>query len=147
VYKIYIAEDNQTNRYFLKKVLTGAGYEVQSFKNGKELLDALNSGQPDLIVTDIKMPVMDGFEMIEKIHELDNHDHLPIIIISANYKDVKNKIKGYDLGANDYIILPIDEDELVAKVKSMIKTKKLYEELQASKERYRTVLTTPVLQL
>jgi len=56
--KIYIAEDNQTNRYFLKKVLTGAGYEVKTFKNGKELFDALNSGQPDLIVTDIKMPVI-----------------------------------------------------------------------------------------
>ena len=94
MYKIYIAEDSQTNRYFLKKVLTGAGYEVKTFKNGKELLDALNSGQPDLIVTDIKMPVMDGFEMIKKIHELDNHDHFPIIITSANYKDVKNKIKG-----------------------------------------------------
>ena len=139
MYKIYIAEDSQTNRYFLKKVLTGAGYEVKTFKNGIELFDALNFGQPDLIVTDIKMPVMDGFEMIKKIHELDNHDHFPIIITSANYKDVKNKIKGYDLGANDYLIPPVDGEELIGKVKSMIKTKKLYEELQASKERYRTV--------
>ena len=139
MYKIYIAEDNQTNRYFLKKVLTNAGYEVKIFKNGKELLDALNSGQPDLIVTDIKMPVMDGFEMIEQIRELDNHDHLPIIIISATYKDIKNKIKGYDLGANDYLTSPIDEEELVAKVNFMIRVKNLYKEIQESEERYRTV--------
>jgi len=65
--KIYVAEDNQSNRYFLKKVLTGAGYEVQAFKNGKELLDALNSCKPDLIVTDVRMPVMDGFELVDKI--------------------------------------------------------------------------------
>jgi len=138
--KIYVAEDDQSNRYFLKKVLVGAGYGVDTFKNGKELLDALNSCKPDLIVTDVRMPVMDGFELVDKIRELHGYNYIPIIITSATFQDINNKIKGFDLGANDYMTPLIDEDELIAKVKSMIRIKKMYKKLQESEERLAFVL-------
>ena len=137
--KIYVADDNQASPYFLKKVLGGAGYEVEAFKDGKELLDAFSSSKPYLIITDIKMPAIDGFELVYRIREQNEYQHLPIIIISATYQDLPSKIKGLAQGANDYLIPPVNEEELVAKVKSMIRAKKMYEELQEAKERYQTI--------
>jgi len=137
--KIYVADDNQTSRYFLKKVLSGAGYEVVAFKDGKELLDAFYTSKPDLIITDIKMPVIDGFELVYRIRKQNEYDHLPIIILSATYRDLSSKIKGLAQGANDYLTPPVNKEELIAKVRFMIRAKKMYEELQETKERYQAI--------
>jgi|GEM_PF-509831 len=150
--KIYLAEDNQANRYHLTKILTAAGYAVDAIKNGQELSDAYHVSKPDLIITDLKMPVMDGFELIEHIRESTEFSHIPIIIISDNFQDIQSKIQGFDIGANDFLTPPIDEDELLLKVKSMLKTKHMHAELiqtraqlRKSEELFRRTLSgTPI---
>jgi PAS domain S-box-containing protein len=132
--RILLADDNKTNRYYLEKILSNAGYNVTALKDGKELIEAFEKQKPDLIITDVHMPVLNGFGAVETLRLQKDSDHIPIIFISATYKDMKSKVKGIDLGANDYLPSPIDEDELLVKVKSMIKYKQMYEELKKTKE-------------
>ena len=130
--QILIAEDTKTNRYILEKMLRENGYDVQSFINGRELLDEFLKEPPDLVITDIQMPIMDGYELLNKIRANRRYDHIPIIVISATYRDIQSRIKGIDSGANDYLTAPIDNDELLAKVKAMLRVKELYENLLKS---------------
>ena len=132
--KVYIADDDKSNRYFLNKILSFSGYNVTAFNNGKELLDAVLISKPDLIITDVKMPMMDGFEFLYLIRDKLGYEYLPIIFTSATYKDIESKIKGFELGVNDYIVSPIEENEFIAKVKSMLRTKDLYDQLHISRE-------------
>jgi len=96
-------------------VLTGAGYEVKTFKNGIELFDALNFGQPDLIVTDIKMPVMDGYEATKEIRKYEEKnnisDKIKIVAITANAMK-EDRSKCLKAGMNEYITKPIKQAEL-----------------------------------
>lgn len=134
--KILIVDDNEVNRYTLGKIITGAGYEVFTAKNGKEGLKLFKDRRPDLLITDLQMPVMDGFELAGQIRLNRSSEHIPIIFISATYTDLASKIKAMDIGGNDYLTQPVDTDELLFKVKSMLRVKGLYDEhLYAKEER------------
>jgi PAS domain S-box-containing protein len=137
--KILLADDNKTNRYYLEKILSNAGYDVTALKDGKELIEEFERQKPDLIISDVDMPILDGFSAIKKLRTYKEYSHIPIIIISNTYKDMQSKLKGIELGANDYLPSPIDDDELLAKVKFMIRTKNMYDQLQSSEERYRAI--------
>jgi PAS domain S-box-containing protein len=137
--RIILADDNESNRYYLEKVLTNSGYDVTALKDGKELIEEFEKQRPDLIITDVNMPILNGFAAVEKLRSLKDSSHIPIIIISATYTDMKTKVKGINLGANDYLPSPIDEDELLVKVSSMIKYKQLFEELEKTKEELQNV--------
>jgi|GEM_PF-1466485 len=128
--RVFIAEDTKTNRYILEKMLRANGYDVHAFINGRELLDQFMLKPADIVITDIQMPVMDGYELVNNIRANRKYDHIPIILISATFRDIQSRIKGLDSGANDYLVAPIDTDELLAKVKAMLKVKDLYENLQ-----------------
>ena len=133
--KIYLADDNKTNRYVLEKALAAAGYNVRTFKDGRELLDEFLKEPPDIIITDVKMPVMDGYELIKAVRADNTYDHIPIVCISAAYTDLASKIQGFNEGANDYMTTPINEDELTAKIKSLLKVKDLIVSLRKSETR------------
>ena len=80
------------------------------------------------------MPVMDGFHLAEAIRQDSGSAHIPIIFISAMYRDMVSKVKAIDIGGNEYLTQPIDRDELIFKVKAMLRTKDLYDELLRSRE-------------
>ena len=132
--KILIADDTEANRYFLEKILRVAEYEVISVTNGVELTEQFRKATPDLVITDVKMPNLDGFEAVKEIRKIKAAQHIPIIFVSATYRDLASQIKGFELGANEYLNQPINEDELLAKVKAMLRTKNIYEQLLRSKE-------------
>jgi diguanylate cyclase (GGDEF)-like protein/PAS domain S-box-containing protein len=132
--KILIADDNEAGRQLLSRILSSAGYEIILAENGEQALEVYREQNPDLIITDLNMPVMDGFELVGAIRQDANSAHVPIIFISAMYKDIVSKVKAMDIGGNEYLTLPIDRDELLFKVKAILRNKNLYDELLRSRE-------------
>jgi len=135
--KILIVDDDEGGRHLLSRVLGPAGYDTITAENGRQALDAFREHQPDLIITDLKMPVMDGFELAEAVRREANPAHIPIIFISAMYKDIQSREKAMDVGGNEYLTHPFDHDDLIVRVKAMLRDKYLYDELLASREALR----------
>jgi two-component system KDP operon response regulator KdpE len=112
---ILVVDDEVRILNFLKSKLKAAGYEVLTACNGREALEQVQTKEPDLIVLDVLMPKMGGFEMLK---ELRTFSRVPVIILSAKGADV-DKIKGLGLGADDYLPKPFNPDELVARIQAV----------------------------
>jgi two-component system KDP operon response regulator KdpE len=110
-----VVDDEVRILNFLKSKLKAAGYEVLTASNGREALEQFQVREPDLIVLDVLMPAMGGFEMLK---ELRTFSRVPVIILSAKGADT-DKIKGLSLGADDYLPKPFNPDELVARIKAV----------------------------
>ena len=95
-----------------------ASYTVFETHNGEEALDLMDKEYVDLIVTDIMMPEMDGYELIKSLREANYNT--PILIITAK-EDIEDKRQGFNLGADDYMVKPINIDELILRVKSLLR--------------------------
>jgi len=103
--KIFLAEDSDVIRKLLKNNLEKAGYSVKAFENGKLLLNALTKEVPDIIVTDLEMPVADGTFLIRKVRESGELKNLPIIVFSSLASE-ENELKVLGIGANEFIGKP-----------------------------------------
>ena len=112
---ILVVDDEVRILNFLKSKLKAAGYEVLTASNGREALNQVQTREPDLIVLDVLMPIMGGFEMLK---ELRSFSRVPVIILSAKGADT-DKIKGLSLGADDYLPKPFNPDELVARIQAV----------------------------
>ncbi len=112
---ILVVDDEERILNFLRSKLKALGYEVLTARNGLEALEQTQAQEPDLIVLDLLMPRMDGFEMLK---ELRSFSAVPVIILSAKGADV-DKIKGLGLGADDYLPKPFNPDELVARIEAV----------------------------
>lgn len=110
-----------------------AGYEVTAVGNGRELVDCFRETTPDLVITDVKMPVMTGFEAVEEIRKDDKAAHVPVIFVSAAYRDIAAKLKGLEAGGNDYLAAPVDPDELLFRVQTNLRIKALFDGLLGSR--------------
>ncbi|QQS29309.1 MAG: response regulator [Sphingobacteriales bacterium] len=116
---ILITEDNNDLRNYLN-ILLSDQYEVISATNGQEACEILMSGRiPDLILSDIMMPVMDGFQLLDKIKSNDNFRHIPIIMLTAR-EDLKSKLKALRIGVDDYLTKPFEEEELKVRIKNLL---------------------------
>lgn len=118
MFKILVVEDDKNLRKLIVTCLEKANYTVFETKNGEEALDLMDKQYVDLIVTDIMMPEMDGYEMIKLLRE--SKYETPILIITAK-DDFEDKKQGFNLGADDYMVKPINIDELILRVKSLLK--------------------------
>jgi two-component system KDP operon response regulator KdpE len=114
-FRILLVDDEERVLNFLKSKLKVAGYEVLTASNGYEALEEAQAQEPDLLVLDILMPRMDGFDTLK---ELRRFSSVPVIILSARRDDI-DKIKGLSLGADDYLAKPFNPDELVARIESL----------------------------
>lgn len=114
-YRILVVDDEIRILNFLKTKLKASGYDVFSAGNGKEALELVQTQEPDLLVLDIVMPKMDGFETLK---ELRGFSPIPVIMLSAKGADT-DKIKGLSLGADDYLAKPFNPDELVARIEAI----------------------------
>ena len=117
--KILVIEDEPHISKLVKFILEKNGFEVMQAFVGQEGLQIAKKEKPDLIVLDVMMPNMDGFEAAKKLSAMKETKNIPIIMLSsaAQFKD---KMKGIEAGAVDYITKPFDNEELVAKVKEYI---------------------------
>ncbi len=114
-FRILVVDDEERVLSFLRSKLKASGYEVLTASNGLEALEQAQAQEPDLIVLDLLMPKMDGFETLK---ELRSFSAVPVIILSAKGADT-DKIKGLSLGADDYLPKPFNPDELVARVEAV----------------------------
>lgn len=120
---ILIVEDNGDMREYLSTLLEDR-YQILTAVNGKDALDKLGSQRADLILADIMMPEMDGYELIKTIRSNRSHSTTPVILISAR-SEMQDKVRGIELGANDYVVKPFNPEELLARIASQMKFKRL----------------------
>ncbi|MCF8262777.1 MAG: response regulator transcription factor [Melioribacteraceae bacterium] len=117
--KILLVDDEKDIVEFLSYNLEKEGFKVISAYNGQEALDKLVQN-PDLIVLDIMMPKMDGYEVLKKIRNSKEYSHLPVIFLTAKSSEM-DEIHGLEIGADDFIQKPISPSKLIARVKSNLR--------------------------
>ncbi len=121
--KVLIVEDEQDIRENIAEIFKLSKYKVFEAENGRKGLEAAVELQPDIIVSDILMPEMDGFELLEKIKTNPQTDHIPVILLTAKTM-MDSKLKGLKIGADDYITKPFNVDELVLRATNLVDTRK-----------------------
>ena len=128
-YKILIVEDNQENIDLLYYFLSPQGYELTAVMDGVEAMKKVETDKPDLILLDIMLPKLDGFGVCERLKKNNDTKSIPIIMLTA-LKDLKDKIKSLEVGADDFISKPFENVELLARVKSLLRLKKYHDEIE-----------------
>ncbi|MCX5819386.1 MAG: PAS domain S-box protein [Deltaproteobacteria bacterium] len=119
VKKVLIVDDNSTNLYLLKSILEEEGLEVIAAKNGQEALDRAHADPPDLIVSDILMPVMDGYLFCRKCKEDEHLRRIPFIFYTATYTEPKDEKFALSLGANRFVLKPQEPETLIQILKEI----------------------------
>lgn len=118
---IMIIEDEKTSRFLLHKILTGQGYTVIEAASGREALEMLDKDRPDIIISDIMMPGMDGLEFAERVRQNPELKDIPIIMCTAKH-DRETVLRALELGITHYIVKPIVAEKIVDEVKRLLKT-------------------------
>lgn len=122
--KILIVDDEPFNLDYLEQELEGSDYEIFKATNGQEALEQVKLTEPDLVLLDIMMPVMDGFSVLSKLKADTSTRDIPVVIISAS-NDLRNVVKGIKMGAEDYLPKPFEPTILHARVSSSLEKKHL----------------------
>ncbi len=130
--RILVVDDVATNVKLLADLLAIKGYEVVTASSGAQALEALEARRPDLVLLDVMMPGMSGYEVCAAIRANPAHAMLPVVLITALDPD-KERIKGLDAGADDFLSKPVSQAELLARVRSLLRIKLLYDEVQQQK--------------
>ena len=129
--KILVVDDVERNVKLLADVLTAKGYDVITGDCGAEALRRAREDKPDLLLLDVMMPGMSGYEVCETIRSEPALRMLPVVLVTA--LDPSERVKGLDCGADDFITKPINQQELLARVRSLLRIKSLYDEVQAQR--------------
>lgn len=136
--KVLAVDDNRTNLHILQVFLKKLGHDVILAENGEEAVRRFEQDAPDLVLLDIMMPVMDGFEAARRIKEMKNDRWTPIIFLSALNRD-ENLVEGLDAGADDYLTKPINFVVLEAKLRSMQRSLAMQQESMESLRRVQAI--------
>ena len=124
---ILVVDDDKSTRMFLSAVLEKNGYTVSTAGDGLEALEVMDKEHIDLVVLDIMMPQMDGYEFTKTLRNVNNY--LPILMVSAKQLP-QDKHKGFLVGTDDYMTKPIDADELIFRIKALLRRAKIASEKQ-----------------
>lgn len=119
---ILAVDDKPQNLQFLGKLLSDNGYEVGMAQNGVQALNFLMKDEPDLILLDIMMPEMDGYEVCERIKSDFSTRHIPVIFLTAK-TDTQDVVKGFEVGGVDYVVKPFNSAELLARIRTHVEMK------------------------
>lgn len=125
MFHILVVDDDRHTRILLEAILKSENYTVYTASNGEEALDVMDCNHIDLVVLDIMMPKMDGYEFTKTLRENDNN--LPILMVSAKQLPA-DKRKGFLVGTDDYITKPIDEEEMLLRVKALLRRAQIVNE-------------------
>lgn len=126
---ILVVDDVPVNIQLLTTYLSSVGYNVISAQDGEEALQKLRTENPDLVLLDVMMPKLNGFQVCEQIKNDENTSFVPVIMVTA-LNELEDKIRGMEAGADDFISKPFNKLELLARVKSLLRIKFLNEELK-----------------
>ena len=127
---ILVVDDNEANRRLLVDLLTVHGYTLNSAHDGPSCLAAVAASSPDLILLDVIMPGMDGFAVCRALRADPRHRMLPIVMVTS-LDPYQERVKGLDAGADDFLSKPIHAPELLARVRSLLRVKHLYDQVEA----------------
>lgn len=119
--KILVVDDSPDNLFLVQTTLGDGGYSITLAEDGKTALATINQLLPDLILLDVMMPELDGYEVTKRIRENKALPYIPILLITAHERS--SVVKGLDIGADDFIRKPLDVDELLARVRSLLRLK------------------------
>ncbi len=126
--KILVADDRPDDAALISDILTAANYQVITACDGEEALAQVERRHPDLVILDIRMPKMDGYQVCEKIKADPATRMIPVMLLTSTYRDAADKVRGFDAGADDYVTQPIGHRELIARVTALLRVKALYDE-------------------
>ncbi len=130
--RVLIVDDNPTNLKVLFEYLSGEkGYKIFVAKNGREAIERTINANPDIILLDIMMPEIDGYETCLKLKEREETKDIPIIFLTA-FADTENKIKAFNSGAVDFIVKPFNQEEVLARIKTHLTISRQKRELETT---------------
>ncbi len=119
--RILAVDDSPDNLFLIQTILSEENYEIELAEDGRTALERIDRDPPDLVLLDVMMPGMDGFEVTQRIRNNPKLPFIPIVLITAH--DRPSVVKGLDSGADDFIRKPVDVDELLARVRSLLSLK------------------------
>jgi len=128
--RILIVDDTPANVHILQSRLAAHGYDIVTATDGEAALAAVKETEPDLILLDVMMPKMDGFEVCRRLRADASLPFIPIIMVTAK-ADPKDVVAGLEAGGDEYLTKPVDQPALVARVKSMLRIKSLHDTVEA----------------
>ncbi len=131
--KIFIVEDDENIRDLVIYTLTSNGFFCAGFENGSDFFDNLKVETPDLVILDLMLPDIDGITILKKIRSTSVINNLPVILLTAKSTEY-DKIKGLDLGADDYITKPFSILELLSRIKSLLRRSENSNSIPLSKD-------------
>lgn len=131
--KVLVVDDDDKNLKFLGSLLEFYNYDHEEARNGVEALEKTETYKPDLILLDIMMPEMDGYEACRRLKNKPETRNIPVVIITA-LSDKKSRIEGLNAGANDFLTKPVDKTELALRVKNLLRVKEFEDFLQKHNE-------------
>ena len=131
--KILVVDDTDTNIKLLRALLKGAGYEVVTAACGQEGLTAATTEHPDLILLDIMMPDLTGYEVCQRLRATPETRQIPIVFLTALH-EMEDHVKGMDVGGDDVLTKPINKLELLTRVKSLLRLRMVTVEAQQQRQ-------------
>lgn len=120
MYKVFVVEDDDNIRDMLLYALNSAGFSSEGFSGGESFYDALKKSNPSLIMLDIMLPGDDGITILKKLKKWDDKKHIPVIMLTAKTMEI-DRIRGLDLGADDYIIKPFSVLEVISRIRAVLR--------------------------
>ncbi|MFN6105222.1 MAG: response regulator [Planctomycetaceae bacterium] len=136
--RILIVDDNQQNCELLDAYLADEGYQIEMVYDGQQTLDAVARQQPDLILLDIMMPRLSGYEVCHRLKSSEETRTIPILMITA-LAEMSDIEKGIDAGADDFLTKPINKLELITRVRSLLRVRHLTNDYERLLEHVRNV--------
>ena len=130
---ILIVDDQLQSIELFEAYLVPQGYEIVKAANGEEALGKLSGNQIDLIMMDVMMPGMDGFEVARRVRQENTYCWLPIILVTA-LRETEDRVKGIEAGCDDFLSKPVDKMELLARVRSLVKVKDYYDLMKITRK-------------
>lgn len=131
-------DDNETNRYVVARILRNAGFAVMEAATGEGGLEAIASAKPDLVILDVQLPNINGFEVCRQIKSNPATANLPVLHLSAHFTESRDKAQGLDSGADGYLAQPVEPIELIATVRALLRMRRAEELASAMAREWQT---------
>lgn len=131
---ILVVDDKAENLHLLTRMLTERGYTVRAANNGHRALESVQASPPNIVLLDIRMPDMDGYEVCRRLKSAPGFQEVPVIFISA-LEEIQDKVKGFEVGGVDYITKPFQFEEVIARLETHLALRRYQKELETAKRK------------